>query len=293
MKRFFTHHAANYALLAPYLVGALLLVIIPAVLAFALAFYRYDGVMTPAWRGWGNFIDVRFDPLFWIALQNSLFFIVVAVPLRLLAALGLALLYNRPRRGVGVYRAVAYLPSVIPDAAYALVWLWIFNPIYGPLNAILHAAGLPTPAWLLSYPLAKPALAFMTLFQVGEGFVILLAGLKSIPQELYDAAHVDGASRLQAFRRITLPALTPWLMMLSIRDIILTFQSTFTPAFLMTKGGPYYATLFLPLLVYEESFEGLRFGIGAAIMLLMFLLILGIILLVYWLFEEGWGYDEA
>ena len=133
----------------------------------------------------------------------------------------------------------------------------------------------------------------MTLFQVGEGFVILLAGLKSIPQELYDAAHVDGASRLQAFRRITLPALTPWLMMLSIRDIILTFQSTFTPAFLMTKGGPYYATLFLPLLVYEESFEGLRFGIGAAIMLLMFLLILGIILLVYWLFEEGWGYDEA
>ncbi|HNT26005.1 MAG TPA: sugar ABC transporter permease [Anaerolineales bacterium] len=293
MKRFFTHHAATYSLLAPYLIGALLLVIIPAGLAFALAFYRYDGLMIPAWRGWGNFIDVAFDPLFWIALANSLFFIVVAVPLRLLAALGLALLYNRPRRGVGVYRAIAYLPSVIPDAAYALVWLWIFNPLYGPLNAILNALGLPTPAWLLEYSLAKPALALMALFPIGEGFVILLAGLKNIPHELYDAAHVDGASRWQAFRRITLPVLTPWLMLLSIRDIILTFQSTFTPAFLMTQGGPYYATLFLPLMVYEEAFEGLRFGIGAAIMLLMFLITLFIILLVYWLFEEGWGYDET
>jgi multiple sugar transport system permease protein len=286
MKRLLPRHAAHYALLAPYLAGALLLVVVPAVMAFVLAFYRYDGVMTPAWRGWGNFIDVRFDPLFWIALQNSLFFIVVAVPLRLLAALGLALLYNRPRRGAGLYRALAYLPSVIPDAAYALVWLWIFNPLYGPLNAILYALGLPTPAWLLDYQLAKPALAFMVLFQIGEGFVILLAGLKNIPQELYDAAHVDGASRLQAFRRITLPVLAPWLLMLSIRDVILTFQSTFTPAYLMTGGGPYYATLFLPLLVYEEAFEGLRFGIGAAIMLLMFLLTLGIILLVYWLFEK-------
>ena len=140
-----------------------------------------------------------------------------------LLALGLALLYNRPRRGVGVYRAIAYLPSVIPDAAYALVWLWIFNPLYGPLNAILNALGLPTPAWLLEYSLAKPALALMALFPIGEGFVILLAGLKNIPHELYDAAHVDGASRWQAFRRITLPVLTPWLMLLSIRDIILTF----------------------------------------------------------------------
>jgi multiple sugar transport system permease protein len=132
----------------------------------------------------------------------------------------------------------------------------------------------------------------MALFQVAEGFVILLAGLKSIPPVIYAAARVDGAGGWQAFRYITLPVLTPWLLLLTIRDIILSFQSTFTPALLMTRGGPYYATLFLPLLMYDEAFDGLRFGVAAAIMVLAFLVVAALILLAYWLFEEGWGDDE-
>ena len=278
-------------LLAPYLLGALLLIALPALLAFAIALFRYDALSTPLFRGWQNFVDLRNEPLLPLAFNNSIFYIVLAVPLRLLAALGLAVLYQRPRRLTRLYRAVACLPSVIPDAAYALVWLWIFNPLYGPLNLILGALGLPTPGWLTDITTAKPALVLMALFQVAEGFVILLAGLKSIPRELYDAAHVDGASGWSVFRFITLPILSPWLLLLTIRDIILSFQSTFTPALLMTRGGPYYATLFLPLLMYEEAFDGLRFGIAAAIMVIMFLIVAGLILLAYWLFEEGWGDD--
>ena len=279
------------ALLTPYLGGALLLVLLPAGLAFAISLFRYDALSDPFYRGLQNFQDLRMEPLLPVALSNSVFYIVMAVPLRMLAALGLALLYLRPRRLTRLYRAIACLPSVIPDAAYALVWLWIFNPLYGPLNLVLNALGLPTPGWLTDITAAKPSFVLMALFQVAEGFVILLAGLKSIPPVIYAAARVDGASAWQSFRYITLPVLTPWLLLLTIRDIILSFQSTFTPALLMTRGGPYYATLFLPLLMYDEAFDGLRFGIAAAIMVLMFLVVAALILLAYWLFEEGWGDD--
>ena len=280
------------ALLAPYLLGALLLVLLPAGLGFAISLYRFDALSTPLYRSLQNFQDLRLEPLLPVALSNSIFYIVTAVPLRILAALGLALLYLKPRRLTRVYRAIACLPSVIPDAAYALVWLWIFNPLYGPLNLVLNALGLPTPGWLTDITAAKPSFVLMALFQVAEGFVILLAGLKSIPPVIYAAARVDGAGGWQSFRYITLPVLTPWLLLLTIRDIILSFQSTFTPALLMTRGGPYYATLFLPLLMYDEAFDGLRFGIAAAIMVLMFVVVAALILLAYWLFEQGWGDDE-
>jgi len=283
--------AQTFALLAPYLLGAAALIAIPGLLSFVLSLTFYDGLHPPIYVGLLNFHDIRFEPLLWVSLRNSLFFVILAVPLRLLGALSLALLYNRPRRAVGIYRAAAYLPTVIPDVAYALVWLWIFNPLYGPLNIGLRLLGLDPPAWLVSYTWAKPALVFMSLFQIGEGFVILLAGLKNIPQDYYDAAHVDGASRLQALRRITLPILSPWLVLLSVRDVILSFQNTFTPAYLMTGGGPYYATFFAPLLIYEEAFDRFRFGQGAAIMLIVFVVSLLLILMLYWLFE-GWGFDE-
>src|SRR5687768_11438225 len=120
-----------YALLSPYLVGALILVLFPALLSFALAFTEYDALAAPTWNGIQNFRDLATDRLLRIAMRNSLYFIVLAVPLRLLAALGLALFLNQARRGIGVYRAAVYLPTVIPDMAYALIWLWIFNPFYG------------------------------------------------------------------------------------------------------------------------------------------------------------------
>jgi multiple sugar transport system permease protein len=113
--------------------------------------------------------------------------------------------------------------------AYALIWLWIFNPLYGPLNQILRAIGIDAPAWLINPVTAKPALILMSLFQIGEGFVVLLAGLKDIPSDYYDAAAVDGGSRWQAFWHITLPLLKPWLVLLTFRDVILSFQNTFTP----------------------------------------------------------------
>lgn len=285
------HRRQALALLTPYLLGASLLVILPAGISFALAFTRYNGITPPVFNLWNNFQYLRQEPLFWVAMINSLLFILQAVPLRILGALGLALLYNRPRRGLGVYRAAAYLPTVIPDVAYALVWVWILNPLYGPLNIILTSLGLPAPAWLVEQHWALRGIVLMSLFQIGEGFVILLAGLRHIPREYYDSAHVDGANGLQSFFSITLPLLSPWLILLSIRDIALSFQNTFTPAYIMTRGGPYYATFFAPLMIYEEAFDNFRFGVGTAVMLIVFAATLLLSLLAYFVFE-GWGFDE-
>ena len=240
---------------------------VPALLSVGMAFTLYDGVSPPRWFGLRNFVLLAADPRFAIAVRNSLAFMVLAVPLRVLGALALALLLRHRRRGVGLFRAAVYLPTVVPDVAYALIWLWILNPFYGPLNLALAALGLPTPAWLAQADTALPALAFMSVFQLGEGFVLLLAGLGSLPRDYYDSAAVDGAAPWQQFGFITLPLLVPWLALLTVRDVILSFQSTFVPAVVMTGGDPYYATLFLPLLLYKEAFDNFRFGQGAALML--------------------------
>jgi multiple sugar transport system permease protein len=280
-----------YLLLAPFLLGVVALVVLPIALSIGLAFTAYDGLSAPEWRGLANFRELAVDPLFHIALRNSLVFVALTVPLRVLIALGLALLLNRSRRGVGLYRVAVYVPTIVPSVAYALIWLWIFNPRYGPLNQALESLGLPAPAWLIDSTTALPAIALTALFTMGEGFVVVLAGLRSIPSECYQASAIDGAGRAATLRHITLPLLAPWLLLLTFRDVIVSAQSTFTPALLMTGGGPYYATLFVPLLMYETAFDRFRFGQGAAMMLLLLLVVAALIGLTYRA-VGGWGYED-
>jgi multiple sugar transport system permease protein len=136
---------------------------------------------------------------------------------------------------------------------------------------------------------AKVPSVVMSLFQIGDGFVVLLAGLRNVPREYYDAGAIDGGGRLQLFRYLTLPLLMPWLVLLTFRDVILAFQYTFTPSLLMTRGDPYYSTLFLPLLVYEEAFDRFRFGPGSALMLVQ-LLITGLLIAALFLVFRARGY---
>src|SRR5258708_3520786 len=138
-----------YGMLTPYLLGTLVLILIPAVISVALAFTNYDAFSPPTWAALENFTFIFQYRAFIFAAQNTILFLVLAVPLRILAMLALAMLFNRPRRRVKVYRVAIYLPTVIPDVAYALLWMWIFNPLYGPINAILNVLGLPAPAWMV------------------------------------------------------------------------------------------------------------------------------------------------
>jgi multiple sugar transport system permease protein len=258
-------------LLAPYLFGLTLLVFLPALVTFGLALFEYDLITSPEWAGAANFRELWDDDIFRRSLRNSLMFIAAAVPLRLLGALLLALLLHWQFRGVSAYRTAAYLPTVVPDVAYALLWLWIVNPLYGPLNLLLGAIGGPTPQWLTDPSDARWAVVLMSLFQIGEGFVVALAVRQSLPGDLYELAAIEGARPWYVFARVTLPLMAPALLLLLFRDTIFSFQANFVPALLIFDGGPPpYATTYLPLFVYTNAFEYLRYGYAAAATLVMF-----------------------
>lgn len=274
-------------LLLPYLLGIIILIVIPAILSFALAFFRYDGLTPPVWTGSLNFILAYTDELFNLSVQNALALVIVPVPLRVAGAFLLARVMQRNGRFLSWFRASVFLPSIIPSAAYALAWLWILNPLFGPLNLLLQAIGLDTPGWFADPLWAKPGLILMSLWQIGEGFLVSLAALQDMPPELEDAAKIDGAGTIGIFGYITLPLMAPILLFLAFRDAILTLQDTFTTIFLTTQGGPYYATYTLPLFVYEQGFGLLSFGTASAALWILYLLT-GLIVFCLYALARQW-----
>jgi len=224
-------------LLLPYQIAILVLVIIPALLAFSLAFFHYDALSPPRFAGLLNFRLVFTDELFLLSVQHTLAMVVVAVPLRVMGAFLLARLLQQNGRLISWVRGAVYLPSVIPGAAYALIWLWVLNPVYGPLNLLLQALGLAPPAWLADGTWAKPGLVLALLWQIGEGFLVSLAALYDVPPELEEAARVEGAGSTAVLRHIILPLITPILLLLTLRDVVLVVQSSFTATYLMTQGS--------------------------------------------------------
>jgi multiple sugar transport system permease protein len=274
-------------LLLPYLSGILLLVILPAILSFSLAFFRYDALSPPTWIGNLNFLLVSTDELFLLSIQNSLALVILPVPLRVLGAFLLAVLLRRNGRFLGWFRAAVYLPSIIPAAAYALAWLWILNPLFGPVNLLLRAIGLMPPGWFADAQWAKPGLVLLSLWQIGEGFLVCLAALQDIPASVEDAARVDGANTAQRFWHITLPLMAPILLLLTFRDAILTLQESFATIFLITGGGPYYASYTLPMFIYEQGFDLLLFGAASAALWVMYALT-GLIVLALYFIARQW-----
>ena len=270
-----------WLMLLPYLLGVLGLVILPALLSVPFAFTDYDALSAPEWVGLDNFTEMFSDRLFWNGLGVSMFFIVLAVPLRVLGALLLAFLLHHKGSMNRVGRIAAYIPTIVPDVAYALLWLYIFNPLYGPLNWLLQAFGVWPGAWLLWPDQARLAIVLMMLWPIGEGFVLMLAAFQDIPGDLSEAASVDGASGWQRFSRITLPLLAPTLLLLLFRDTVMSFQTTFVPALVTTNAGPYHATRFLPVYIWETAAEHQRFGYAAAMVWVLYLVTVLVIVLQF------------
>ena len=263
----------------PYLAGLVFLVAVPLVGAVTLAFTDFSGIGAPDLTGVDNFTRLWADSAFWRSLGNSLVFVLISLPLRLAAAVAFALLLHRRARAATTGRVAAYLPTVIPDVAYALLWLWLLNPLYGPLAIGAQAMGVDE---VLTDPWgARIAVAVMGAFQIGEAFIVALAARRMIPVSLYEAAAVDGASPWFTFRKITLPSMAPILTLLALRDVVLSFQINFTPALLVTEGGPRYATTYLPLYAYRQAFRYFRLGYASAMMFTMFVLTAVIVYLQY------------
>ncbi|MBL8049496.1 MAG: sugar ABC transporter permease [Chthonomonas sp.] len=272
--------AAHLRLLIPLGVGLMLLYIGPALASLLLSFTHYDGLSSPQSAGLENYAALTDDRVFLRAVANTFWFLAIALPLKLALACVLAMWLQSRKPGTGAARAAVFLPSVIPDPAMALVMLWIFNPLYGPLNLLLQQFGIAPPMWLADPKSAPWVFVLLSLFQIGELFVVLMVARMEIAGELYENAKLAGAARWAQFWHVTLPQLAPWMFILGARDMMMSLQSTFTFSHMMTQGDPYYSTMFIGLIIYEEAFDRFRFGLGSAMMVVAFLLCLAVLGLV-------------
>lgn len=273
-------------LLLPYAAGIGLLFVLPALLSFGLAFFRYDGLSAPRFAGLLNFTLVRTDALFNLSVANSLALVIVPVPLRVFGAF-LAARLARGGRLRHLLRAAVFLPSAIPASAFALAWLWVLNPLYGPLNRFLAALSLTGPGWLAEAQWARPGVVLALLWLIGEGFLVCLAALYDVPRDLEDAAAVDGAGTWATLRHVLLPLLAPVVLLLMARDAVLLLQESFTLTWLLTGGGPYYATYTLPQFIYEAAFDRLDFGMASATLWALYA-VTGLILALVYTVARQW-----
>ncbi|MFG3714279.1 carbohydrate ABC transporter permease [Micromonospora sp. NPDC047730] len=255
-----------WAFLAPYAVAVALLVALPALLNVGYAFTDHTGLTRdPQFVGLANVRRMLADGFLLDSVQASLTHVALAVPVRLLAAGGLGLLLAAPRPGGRWFRVAVYLPTVVPDVALAVLFLWVLNPLYGPLNQVLGLFGHPGFTWLSDPTTARVAVVLMLAFPIGEGFVVVLAARRMLDGRLYEAAALEGCGPLGQLRRLTLPLLAPVLVLLAVRDTILTLQVNFVPAYVLTDGRPANATLYLPVYIFDQAFEFSGFAYGALI----------------------------
>jgi multiple sugar transport system permease protein len=247
-------------------VGLVLLLAVPAAFSTGLAFSAYDGFAAPRFNGLENVRRMLSDDQFSGSLRNGALLALLVVPLRLVLATGAALLLERRFRVVGMARTAVYLPSVVPDAAWALLWLWLLNPLYGPVPSALGAAGVKAGLMTEVWP-TRIALALMLALQVGESFIVAIAARRMIPERLYQVAAIEGASPWFTVRKVTLRLMAPVLALLALRDLILVVQVTFVPALMVTGGGPRESTTTPSLVIYDRAFVFGEWGYAAMLSL--------------------------
>jgi len=281
-----------YLFLLPWAIGFLAFVLGPILASLVLSFMRYDVVTAPRLIGISNFRDMFVtDKRFMMSMGNTVYYVLLYVPLHLLVALGLALLLNQKVRGMPVYRTLFYIPSIVPIVAASILWVWILQPEWGLINSLLGLVGIKGPLWLASLTWSKPSLILMALWGSGSAMIICLAGLQGVPQHLYEAAEIDGADRWDRFRHVTLPMLSPTLFFMLVLGVIGSFQ-VFTTAYVMTGGGPAESTLFYMLYLYRRAFVFLDMGYAAAMAWILFVVVLTLTLVQFRL-ANRWVYYEA
>jgi len=266
-------YRAGVAFALPWIIGFIVFTGGPIVFSFIISFCEYDVLSPGLWVGTSNYrYLLAEDPVFWKSLGNTLF-MLIGLPLGMTVSLGLAMLLNQKVKGMSAWRTFFYLPAIMPGVAAALLWVWMFQPTHGLLNRLFDLVGLnwllarlgvSVPVlWLQSESTSKPALILMGLWGAGAGMIIWLAGLKGIPEHLYEAAEIDGAGRWGKFRHITLPMLTPYIFFNLLMGMIGTLQ-VFESAYIMTAGGPVDSTLFFGYHLFNNAFRFFRMGQASA-----------------------------
>ena len=291
--RFGQHNLVGYLFIAPWLITFFLFTLIPISVSLVLSFTDYNVLANHGdFIGLDNFQRMFFeDRRFWRSVNATVRYVIFSVPLRLVFALAVAMLLNTQRRGVGVYRAAFYAPSIIGGSiAVAVMWREIFGNV-GLVNFILALLGVDGPNWLGRPETAIWTLIVLAAWQFGSPMLIFLAGLKNIPKQLYESAEIDGANALQRFLRITLPMLTPIIFFNLIMQLISGFM-VFTQAFIITGGRPLDTTLFYALYIYRRAFENNEMGYASAMAWVM-LLVIAILTAIVFRSSSSWVHYES
>ena len=281
-----------WVMVSPWLIGFVIFTAFPMGASFVLSLTEWDILTAPKWVGLANYHRMFFvDRLALHSLKITIIFSALSIPLNIVFGLGIAMLLNTNIRGLSTFRTIYYLPAILSGVAVALMWRWIFSTDFGLINAALGALGIRGPAWLADRDWIIPSFVVMRLWSVGGGMVIYLAGLQSIPTDLYEAAEIDGANWWRRVRHITLPMLSPTIFFQLIIGVIFSMQ-IFTEAFIMTNGGPANSSLFFILYLYRKAFQEFEMGYASALAWLLFVVILAFTVILfrtakYWVYYEG------
>ncbi len=287
---------------SPWLVGFCCFTIYPIIMSIYYSFCRFDAITKPHWAGMENYHNLLFnDPLFWKSLWTTFYMVIFGLPTALIFALFLAILLNQKVKGLALYRTIFYLPSITPVVASSILWMWLLNPQIGLINYVLRPIlngintlthlSLAVPGWLADPHWSKPALVLMGLWGVGNTVIIFLASLQEVPEELYEAALIDGAGAARKLWHITLPLISPVIFFNLIMGIIGYFQY-FTQVWVMTRGGPEDSTAFYALYMFNNAFLFFKMGYASAMAWILFAITLVCTLIVFktsskWVYYSG------
>jgi multiple sugar transport system permease protein len=284
------------AFISPALIGFFAFAAWPIVQSLYYSFTDYDVLQPPLFIGFRNYTDLLNDRVYHIALYNTLFMVLLGLPLHLTFDFLMALLLNTKIRGLSIYRTIFYLPAITPIVAAAIVWLWLFNGQYGILNEILGWFGIPPLGYLTDPRLTKPSLIFMGLWFGGNTILIYLAGLRDVPDSLLEAADLDGATALQKTWHVTLPMISPVIFYTIIINVIAYFQY-FTEAWVLTAdrsgaaGGPANSLLFYAMYLYQSAFQLFKMGYASAQAWILFAIVLVATAVLFR--TSGWVYYRS
>jgi multiple sugar transport system permease protein len=287
---------AGYAFAAPWLIGLLIWTVGPVITSFYLSFTDYHVLQPPVWTGFANYTKAFVgDAQFWPSIGRSFRYALQVVPISLVGSMVLAILLNQNLRGTSVARTLFFLPHLTPVVAMAILWVWLMNTEVGPINYLLGQIGIPRVPWLSSQKWALTSLSLIAVWAAvgGNQMLIFLASLQGVPQEMYEAAEIDGAGRLQRVLSITLPMISPAIFFNMVLGIIEGLR-VFALAFVGTNGGPGYSTTFIGLWLYQQSFQFFRMGYGCAMAWVLALILFGltytqIVLSNRWVYYAGEG----
>ncbi len=265
---------AGYLFILPSIIGFTIFIAYPLISSVYYSMTTWSGWNAPQFVGLQNFVYMfTTDPSFWPSLEATGLYVLMSVPGGLILGLLLALLLNKKLPGIKILRTIYYLPVVLPSVASLTLWDFIYNPQYGLANQLLHLLGLPPSQWLQGQSTALLSIVIIGFWGIGGTMIIFLAGLQSVPTELYEAAQVDGAGKLRSLWNVTLPMITPILFLQLITGIIGSFQA-FNQAQVLTKGGPNFATDLFNYSLWNNAFNGQEFGYAEAQVWVLFVIIM-------------------